>query len=211
MPTYQPGIPTGTVPLNQDYQNVQGNFQVADTSFGKDHYAFSDSTSNNGYHKVAHLVAISTIASNPPNNFPIVPPPAVGFAGELFTTQSNVGLVQDEILWYQTGGGILAQMTVNLTPVALANGYTFIPGGLILQWGVIAPTSATTVTVTFATANIAFPQNCFNVQVTRQRPTADPGSSYEFYVDNSTISKTQFQVINRDGHSYGFYWYAIGN
>lgn len=208
---YQPSIPTGTVNLDIDYQNIQGNFQQLDTTYGTDHVAYSQAL-NNGYHTVVHLVANSTVASNPPNNYPPVPPPIVPLAGGLYTTQSNDGFGLDEMLWFRGGAGPVKQLTSNFLPVANTNGYTFLPGGLVLQWGVVPPNTNITTTVTFTlSGNIAFANNIFGVQVTRQRPTADPGSSYEFYVDNSTISKTQFQIINRDGHSYGYYWMALGN
>jgi hypothetical protein len=47
---YQPGIPTGLVNLDVDYQNLQDNFQQLDTTYGEDHYAYSDPSANNGFH-----------------------------------------------------------------------------------------------------------------------------------------------------------------
>ncbi len=211
MPVFQPNVPTGSVPFNQDYLNLQGNNQQLDISMGKDHYAFSDATSNNGYHKTIHLVDVSVTSGGNPNNLPPLNIPApVALTGEIFSSESNIGLGADSTLWWQSAAGKLAQMTVNLNPLALANGYTFIPGGLILQWGVVAPTSGD-ITVLFVTSNIDFPKNCFNVQVTRQRAASSPGSSFSFWVDNASISITGFKVINNDAHSYGIFWYAIGN
>lgn len=217
MPTYQPLIPTGTVPLNQDYQNLQGNFQVADSVYGVDHYAFSNVASNIGYHKVVHMVAISTVASNPPNNFPIVPPAGAPLAGELFTTQSNIGLASDEILWYQSGGGKLAQMTVNLNPVAKTNGNTFIPGGMILQWGQVTSTASTFQTLTFSTAsgtdNIAFPNNCFAVFTQPYGSGTVPGDTATVEIRKSSLSNLSFQwaYVTNSGQYTGFFWWALGN
>jgi hypothetical protein len=91
-------------------------------------------------------------------------------------------------------------------------GWTFLPGGLMLLYGVIAPNSSTTNTVNFAALTLPnFPTAIFQAQVTRQRTTSDPGSSYEYYVDNTTLAQTGFNIINRDGHTYGYYWMAIGN
>ncbi len=77
MPSYQPGIPTGIVPLDEDYKNLQDNFTVLDTVYKKDHVALTDTSLNAGHHTVVHLVANSTAASNPPNNYPITPVVAV--------------------------------------------------------------------------------------------------------------------------------------
>lgn len=64
---YQPGIPTGTVTLDVDYQNLQDNFRQLDTTFGVDHYKFSDNTSNNGFH---NKVTTPVYAEDPPTTAP---------------------------------------------------------------------------------------------------------------------------------------------
>lgn len=90
-------------------------------------------------------------------------------------------------------------------------GWTYLPGGLQMLYGVVAPTNSTTVTINFAALALPnFTTTMFQAQVTRQRVTSDPGSSFEFYVDNTTIATTGFNIINRDGHTYGYYWMAIG-
>ena len=113
MSTYQPNIPTGTVDLDIDYANLQGNFQQLDTQFGVDHIPFSNSsgtppTGINGYHQYVHFNPFSTTTTNPPNNYPVVPgtnaPSATAGFGQLFSTQSNDGINTDEILWYLSGG-----------------------------------------------------------------------------------------------------------
>lgn len=204
MTSYQPNIPTGNVPLNQDYLNVQANFQQLNTTYSTDHIAFTV-VANNGYHTVVHMVSNSTIASNPPNNYPITPPPAIGLTGELFTTQSNDGVNPDEILWYQSGGGRLMQLTRNFVPVASANGSTFLPGGLILQWGTLTTTGILT-TVSF---NFSFPANCFIV-LTEPNVAAVNGNQ-QFSV--SSKSTTGFSFGTNTGYSVGsnFFWAAIGN
>lgn len=61
MPTmYQPGIPTGLVNLDVDYQNIQENFQQLDTTYAVDHYAYSDPSSNNGFHNKVTTPEYST-------------------------------------------------------------------------------------------------------------------------------------------------------
>lgn len=203
--SYQPNIPTGLLDLSVDYLNIKNNFTALNNVFGVDHTTFDNATSNKGYHTVIHAISQSG------------DPTQISGTGELYVKTVNSGGANDTALFFRTGtNGFVSQITSNLVPVVPAanvtNGYTYLPGGLVLQWGTVAPNSNTTTTVTFSSSGgIAFPNYIYNVQVTRQRPTSDPGSSYEFYIDNSTISKTQFQIINRDGHSYGYYWIAIGN
>lgn len=210
MPTYQPNIPTGSVPFNEDYLNLQANFQQLNIAYGVDHVPFSDTSGvppagQSGLHTVVHLQANSTIAGNPPNNYPITPPTAVSLTGEIFSTQSNDGINPDEILWYQTGGGRLMQLTRNFVPVASTNGYTFIPGGLILQWG----TKATTGTGTTVNFNTPFPSNCFVVLLTPALVTLN--TNQQFGVASKNLSS--FIIIANAGYPVGttFYWQAIGN
>lgn len=66
---YDPGVPTGRIPFSQDYQNVQDNFKQLDVSFGVDHYPFSNSTPNKGFH---NRVTTPIYVANPVTNLPPV-------------------------------------------------------------------------------------------------------------------------------------------
>lgn len=185
-------MPTGTVRLSIDYQNLQKNFQQLDTTFGVDHTTFSNQTAQNGYHKAIHLI-------------PQAAPAATAGYGQLFsTTVTDVN--NDQALFFLTGGNRLLKLTMNFVPVSATNGYTFLPGGLIFQWGVVnAPGS--TGTVTFSTANIAFPNNCFNVSLTVRRNASS--STQGMYI-NGLPTTTQFQ-FNGSSAPDNLYWIAIGN
>lgn len=51
MPLYNPLIPTGTVKLSVDYQNLQGNFEQSNIVYGEDHYPFDNATvGEQGFH-----------------------------------------------------------------------------------------------------------------------------------------------------------------
>jgi hypothetical protein len=87
-------------------------------------------------------------------------------------------------------------------------GYYHLPNGLIIQWGAKTNQSSTTTrTVTFPVAYSADP---YSINVTPQRDTASPGSTFGFYIDDTTVSTTGFNIINISGHAYAFYWMAIG-
>ena len=66
---YQPTIPTGLVKFSSDYANIQGNFQQLDTTFGVDHFEYSDATANNGFH---YKVTTPDYVENPPTGLPPV-------------------------------------------------------------------------------------------------------------------------------------------
>lgn len=95
-------------------------------------------------------------------------------------------------------------------------GSHILPSGLIEKWGYVARGAIninTEVTLTFAAA---FPNNCFNIQVTMK--DSAPGSGSDAQVHILTISKTaatyHYQLYNQDAGIAtleGFYWRAIGN
>ncbi len=51
MVNYLPNIPQANDDLSDSQPQILNNFTKADSSFGIDHYAFSDATANNGFHK----------------------------------------------------------------------------------------------------------------------------------------------------------------
>ncbi len=150
MPTYQPGIPTGSVPLSLDYTNIQGNFEQLNTVFGVDHLPFSNVSAQLGYHTDIHFNPVSTTSTNAPNNVPTVIPPTVAGFGQLFSAELNDGYRADNSLLFLTGTGRLSQLTANFRPSVADNfGRTYLPGPgassgtsgtITMQWGFIVGT-----------------------------------------------------------------------
>jgi len=219
MPVFQPNVPTGTVPLDQDYLNLQGNNQQLNISFGVDHVPFSDTsgippTGISGAHKSLHMVPFSTEASNPPNNQPPILPAAVTGLGEVICVKRNDGIAIDTSMFFQTSGGLIQEMSRNFTPVKANNGYTFLPGGLILQWGRLtqAFSGGDTGAITFATSNIDFPNNCFSVSL-QGGYTGSINGAASFSVRTSSISTTGFQwtLNTNSGAVNSMLWFALGN
>ena len=130
--TYQPGVPTGSVPLNQDYLNLQQNFTQINNQFLVDHVPLTSTsgTPPNGYHRVVHMVPVSTVASNPPNNQPINPADytATPGYGQLLNAQINDGINTDTAFYFLTSANRLLQMTRNFVPIGTTIGATFLPG-----------------------------------------------------------------------------------
>lgn len=200
---YQPNIPSGTVPLNQDYLNLKGNFQSLDTQFLVDHVPLTDTsgTPPNGYHTQVHLVPFATNPPTAPPNYPVVagvngPTATVGY-GQLFDVTVDDGINTDQSLYYLSGGNRLTQLTRNIQPSIVATpGYTYLPGGLLFQWG----TGTSNIPVVFGQAFTTI----FGVQVT---PTS---FAVPFSAAITAISNSQFTSGVSGGTVYGFYWTAIG-
>lgn len=200
---YQPNIPTGTLNLSVDYQNLRSNFQALDTIFGVDHVPYSNATAQKGYHESIHFNPVSTTSTNPTTNYPPAHPGAISGYGQLMSAQVNDGLSTDTALYFLTGAGILQQLTSNVAPSVTANGYTFIPGGLLLQWGQVSIGS----TASFPRPFSATP---FGVYTTFTR-AGSISSNHTLAI--TSVSTTGFSYSTNLGGSppTGFYWIAIGH
>lgn len=209
MSLYNPNVPTGTVPLNVDYQNIRNNFTGLNNNYIIDHVPFDNVDATiTGYHKVVHMV-------------PSVGAPAsVAGIGELYCRTINDGINNDEELFYQTGSGRIIQLTRNFVPVTTANnGRTFIAGGVIIQWGFVNGThggnsvfnGGDSGTVTFAQA---FSSACFGVQINPVYGTAPgvPSGTATVSYDLNTLSTTKFDwtFISSSAAYKRFFWMAIG-
>jgi len=109
---------------------------------------------------------------------------------------------------YNTGSlveifGGLDVDTINggvLTDFHATNGYQYLVGGTIIQWGFSTLSYGSTVIFP-----LTFPSACRYVGITSRRGgNGSNGSDYTF-----TVTSTSFNVYN-DGGSNGFWWMAIG-
>lgn len=90
---------------------------------------------------------------------------------------------------------------------AQSPGWSFLPGGLIVQWGTKTNPS-TSGSVTFATSNINFPTACFQVMLTLQHNS----SGNESATVQPTPSTTGFSYRTTSSSANTvLYWIAIGN
>lgn len=202
MSTYDPNIPTGLVDLDTDYLNLQKNFEQLNTSFFKNHIPLTDATVNNGKHNYVEMPNTTLAAINASPGGPLV-----AFEGTLYT-KKLAGTT--ELFFTRGASGVEVQLTGPGAPSAAGNGYTFLPGGLLIQWGLKASPGSSG-TITFATANIAFPNNLFNVQLTVSRTSTSGGSGVIVIDSAATFDKTTFSYISSTAGSAGLYWIAIGN
>lgn len=205
---YQPGIPTGSVDLDQDYLNIQHNFTQLDTSFGTDHVPFS-TTLNNGYHTSVHLDPVSTTTTNPTNNYPPVQPPTTAGFGQLWSDEETDGSGTDNALYFLTGKGNNIKLTTNFLPAlnnnAQMKGCTFLPGGFIINFGQFNASASTSGgPITFKQP---FVNSCLGIQMTCSNVAA-LGS---FTFSPTSVSITQFSWTASGSISQIVYWWAVGN
>ncbi len=209
MTMYNPLVPTGSVPLNIDYQNLQNNFQQLDTTYAVDHVAYSVAPQN-GYHKSMHMVSASTITSNPPNNQPVLTPVATPGFGQVFSAQiANLYSAGDEVLYFLSGGNRLTQLTNTFIPTAAAIGCTTLPGGIVVQWGKISAAGGNAIVpVTFTVVGIRnYATANFGVWTTIVNATGSGSPSCIFI---PAVSTTGFSYQNSASTAKDFYWISIG-
>lgn len=169
---------------------IRGNFQQANTSFGIDHYSFSDLTANNGKHKFVHLPEQSPNGPSTAANEGAIYTKEAGTITRLFWRPENTA-----------AAGVEYQLT-NINPFTSApNGYTFLPNGLLLIFG----------TATVVLGNTSFTVTFPNALTL----TANPYSVN--YVSNGLASTPRVTSISTTGFSgscssttTAIYWMAIG-
>lgn len=209
IPTFTEGYPPDGSTLGETKTTIRNNLDGTFQTLSVDHINNNGDPGAKpaGYHNVIHVVPQG---SNPA---------AVAGYGQLFSKTITSG-ANDQALFWETGGGLIQQLTVNITPSASANGYTFLPGGLIMQWGFRSGAfsgGSATGSVTFP---LAFPTACYMVnttpvyQATGNTGGGLPGDTGTVGVNNvagqPSTSGFQWNFRSNSSKYTGFYWTAIG-
>jgi hypothetical protein len=181
--TYNAGIPLATDLISVSQGQLLANFQQLNTQFAVDHVAFNTGSGNgDGHHKQTTFNA-SVSPSAPTGTQSVLYPQTVG------------GLIQ---LFFRN-----ATTTTQLTGASsvVANpGYVFLPGGLIMKWGVGAVTGSP---VAFSPV---FPTAAFAMIVVGTSTLYTGG----FVV--SALSASAYTVSRTSGSgATGYYYIALGN
>ena len=159
---------------------------------GIDHIPFN--TNSGGRHRQVQLQEQSGIPAGLAAGFNTLYTKLAGSPaqGELFFTR---GVSGDEV-----------QITGNST--LSPNGYSVLPGGLIIQWGFVNSTSNGTVTFP-----LAFPTSVFTVTGQGYSGNTIPGGEGGISINKSAVSLTSFpwKFQTNSGSYTGFYWTALGN
>ncbi len=191
--TYTRDIPDPPSSPSVDVPNLKVNTNSIDDIWAVDHFTFADNFA--GIHNRVQLKEIGTALP-------------VGLAatgsGTLFTKVTGVS-PQGELFFYRQGALVAIQLTGPSTPSAVINGFTFLPGGILMQWGLFAAPVAGDNPISF---NTAFPTACFNVSITLVRALANVDG---VVVKTASVSAAGFTAIAPTGGSAGIFWTAIGN
>jgi hypothetical protein len=196
---YKDNIPFPTNNPSTDQPDMLTNTNSIDSIIGIDHFSFNNT--NGGTHQQVQLF-------NSPGINGAIPPGLQGNGWETIYASATAGNGE---LWFTRGStptGI--QLTGPGVPSALQNGSTFLPGGLIFQWGRSPggslPSSGT---ITFPTP---FINNFFVVNITLIANSSGTGTSntISYLTGSGTLLSFKWNYTGTTSY-VGFYWMAIGN
>lgn len=197
IPTFTPGYPPDGSSLGQTKSTIRDNLDGTFLTVAVDHINNNGQPGSNpaGYHKVTHMVPQ---AGNPSA--------VVGY-GQLYSRTVN-SFTNDQALFWETGGGLIQQLTTNITPLYSGNGYTFLPGGFIIQWGVTVSTAVSGSTF----FNVPFQTSCLNIQLTPVVSSISTHANGMYLLGpvNAFVDKFLWNQADRASDQTGFVWLAIG-
>ena len=198
--TYTLGVPFDGQSLGNSKPQIRSNFNVINSDFAVNHIAFG--STGEGKHKFMQMPEQGSNATTGSDE------------GALYT---KVADAYTNLFWRQESGGAdpaknqgaVIQMT-NLLPINASNGSTFLPGGLLLQFGVATLSGGAAAVVypyAFSLGGVA--NNAWSIQVTvLQSQGAAPR-----VVSVSTgtpPTSTGFNISSFGLTNQTVYWMAIG-
>jgi len=194
MPTfiYTDDIPFPDHNPSTDQPDMLINTNSIDGIIAVDHYTFEEGGANqDGWHKQSTYVAETA-------------PTTIALQGAVYTKNVGAGVVQ--LFYRRESNGVEYQLTGPATPTINAtNGFTFLPGGLILQWGKQVAASDGTI-VTYPTL---FTSPAFSIQISFAQ---NAGASSSISVGGGAMTtNAQFLIRMFGAAAIDVFWVAIGN
>jgi hypothetical protein len=189
--TYNPSIPNAGDLISDSQSQIKTNFSQMNTVFGNNHVPPTDGTAaNRGKHNLCTLI------EQPSDQV------TAASEGVIYTKDYNGST---NLFWRPESNGTAVLLTNNLTPTAATNGYTFLPGRLVIQWGTQNIPSQTNTVIVF---NVPFASPAYNIQLSHSRATG--GSPQSVWVVTGTLTNSQMTVYSTTTNTNPVFWMAIG-
>lgn len=181
--------------LSASRDPIRTNFTVLQDRFDENHVDL-DGGAGGGKHKFLQMPEQSS-----------APATAVNELG----VYSKVANSISELFLRRESSGTEIQLTTGDVR-ANTRGYTFLPGGVLLQWGIItAPSNGGTVTFT-DDSGIDFPNNIWCLTTTAISKVGGTSTTHVSAPRKDTVLTTGYTYDWAASTSYvEFYWQAIGN
>ena len=202
MPNYTLNMPQGTQTLAQTQQLINDNFTVINSSIATNHVPLTDGTAaNRGKH---NLVVMPVQAAGPVTGATetAVYTKSLGGTPTVYFRKNNSGTEVQ-----MTGPGpTFTAFVYNGQPALRAN--TFLPGGLLLQYGYFYYKHNTEPNILYATA-FSGGFAAYSIQLTGER-VHNTTSDQAIYVVEGTSAATGFDMRFNTSSDHYVYWTAIG-
>lgn len=201
MPVYTPNIPQATDNPSQSQGQMLQNFQVLNTVFGVDHADFTSPIG--GQHEQI--------------TFPVGPltgQPFTYLSGQIGLQSLNQAPTNVPDIWMARGTAAAFPITGYSINGAGTSGWTYLPSGALMAWGLGTISAAGTVVITYASvdvdggAGVNFPgyQVMGNPQISWYNPIGAAIETASIFA----YTITTFTVKSSTGLNGQFLWTAIG-
>jgi len=196
---YNLDTPLATNKPSVDQPKMKLNTNNIDNFLSVDHFGFN--INNGGTHQQCQLFEV-------PGGNGTIPSGLQGLNFETLYSSLTSGVGD---LWFVRGAsGTGIRLTGPGTPSANFNGYTTLPGGILMQWGRSAGNSlSSTGLITFPTP---FINNVFVICPTLISKSAGTSetNTVSYITGSQTLTNWRWNYTGTTSY-VGFYWVAIGN
>jgi len=204
--TYNNGIPAANNNPSVDQPNMQTNTDSIDSIINVDHYSFE--TNFDGTHKQVQLKNSAGINGAIP----------AGLQGVGFETLYSSATAGTGELWFVRGASATGvQLTGPGTPSTATQGYTFLPGGILIQWGRRSANMPSGSSIGSEVFPVAFLNGSLTVTgnpLMNYNPVGSrPSSQASLNIRASSLGSTtgfDWQFYTNSSDYKGFTWIAIG-
>lgn len=188
---YTTNIPAGGNNPSTDRPNMTENFNSTNGLIAEDHYGFNGA--NGGFHKQARMPALVSIPTDRIDNCGTIYVKSLGNRQLFYVNDQTTNEYQ-----------LTRVSNTNFATFSANPGWTFLPGGMLMQWGQNTSSSGATINFPFP-----FTTSCYSVQCTVTQNTTNRHFIYVRSFSNSSFVTTQLDSSG-DAESSTFTWIAIG-
>lgn len=132
-----------------------------------------------------------------------VNPAAVANAYQMFCKKDSGGNPQ---IYVESPGGSVVKLTTSVIPVSAQNGYSWLSGGIIIQWGLGHANATANTTIAFPIAFSAVP---YSITTNFYRSSGSTTMKPLDIISGTPPTVNNFTVWNANG-GHDFFWQAIG-
>lgn len=193
--SYTTGIPRDGQSLGNSKPQVRGNFDYINTAFAINHIAFN--SAGVGKHKFLQMPEQGSIPTTIANEGGVYAADKGGFTN-LFWKQESGGGDSSK------NQGESIQLT-NITPSNSTPGRSFLPGGMLIQWGSV--TTSGNGSNTPVTYNVPFDAIAYNVQLTFAQTV---NTIATLSVRTSNYTNAGFEIHQSGAGNFLVFYLAIG-